>query len=306
MDHLVSSGLALNTRRSYLRAVEKFIQFCAQFALDPTMLDERLILRFIAYLNSLSIAPSSIKVYLSAIRAWAISIGLPPPFIYTPKVNWAMRSIVRDAPPPNRVPPFTYTMLRRVHQSLAYTHDNITVFTAMLLAYFACMRSSEFCPSSGVAHHLTPSSLSFIPAQPPYMVVAVRSSKNSIKGYSVVVGCSGTAVCAYCWMRHYLARFPRPPAAPLFILASGAPLTHASLSRHMRSFARQAGLPELQFTPHSLRAGAATDAAQAGAPDSAIQQLGRWASLAYRIYMRPSQAQQAQVSRRLASGPNTY
>ena len=233
-------------------------------------------------------------------------MGGSPPVIYSPRVSWAMRSVSRQAQAPSRAPPFTYHMLEQVHASLLYTRDNVTHFTAMLLAYFACMRTAEFCPSPGVAPHLTIASLSFVSAAPPYMVVSVASAKTSIKGYKVVVGCSGTPICAYCWMCFFISRYPPSSSAPLFTLATGVPVSHGSLSRAIRSFAMQAGLPLAHYTPHSLRAGAATDAAQAGASDSAVQQLGRWTSSAYRVYMRPSQAQQALVSGRLASGRFTH
>ena len=191
-------------------------------------------------------------------------------------------------------------MLYRVYQSLPYSYSNVMHFAAMLLAYYGCMRSSEYCPSPLTAPPLTPQSIRFIDSIPPYMVITVPSSKTAIHGYTVVVGCSESPVCSYCWMQHYLHIRRAPPNSPLFIYPSGAPLTHTSLTQAMRQFLAAAGLPNPSVTPHSLRAGAATDAHRAGAPDSAVQQLGRWSSNAYLIYLRPSQAHQALNSKRLA------
>ena len=75
---LVSNGLASSSRRTYSKAVSKFIDFCSRFSLDPRRCDETTILRFIAHLASTSTSSSTVKVYLSGIRAWVISMGLPP------------------------------------------------------------------------------------------------------------------------------------------------------------------------------------------------------------------------------------
>ena len=277
------------------------MDFCCFYSLSPLPLNEVLVLRFIAYLHSIKFSPSSVRVHLAAIRAWAISLGLNPPDLYSARVKWALRSFTRSAPPPARVPPFTFRMLYSIYLVISYSYDNIMHFTAMLLAYFGCMRSAEYCPSQGTAPPLTLSSIRFIDSHNPYMIVNVPISKTALHGYTVVIGCSDSPICAYCWMLNYLHIRRAPPSAPLFLYRSGAPLTHSSLTQAMRQLLLASGLPYLPVTPHSLRAGAATDAHRAGAPDSAVQKLGRWASNAYRLYLRLSQADQALTSKWLAS-----
>ena len=182
----------------------------------------------------------------------------------------------------------------------------------MLLAYFGCLRSAEYCPSPNTASPLTPAHISFHgPIGAQYMVIRVNSSKTAMHGFRVVVGCSGTLVCAVCWMAAYLPVRPFPPSSPLFITAQGLPLSHSIMTSAMRSLLRGAGYQSEGFTPHSLRAGAATDAAQRGLPDSVVQQLGRWKSQAFRVYLRPSDSAQAALSARLAgvhlnSNTNTH
>ena len=92
------------------------------------------------------------------------------------------------------------------------------------------------------------------------------------------------------------------PNSPLFVTKAGLSLTHSMLTKAIRAFLEQAGYPPRPYTPHSLRAGSATDAAQSGAPDSAVQRLGRWQSSAFTAYLRPSQLQEALVAGRLAAG----
>ena len=68
---------------------------------------------------------------------------------------------------------------------------------------------------------------------------------------------------------------------PLFSLSNGSLLSRRRLSGYL-----QAALPSLNLNTHSFRIGGASAAAAMGIPDSTIQILGRWASNAYRTYLR--------------------
>ena len=92
---------------------------------------------------------------------------------------------------------------------------------------------------------------------------------------------------------------------PLFILQTGHPLTRAPFVAQLQHVLCQAGLPGNHFNGHSFRIGAATTASQVGIPESTIKILGRWNSLAYQTYIRPSPAQLAQVTGIMAHGVNT-
>ena len=62
------------------------------------------------------------------------------------------------------------------------------------------------------------------------------------------------------------------------------------------------GLPGV-FNTHSLRIGAATEAAAAGFSGHEIQKLGRWASRAFLTYIRPSTKAQANLNLRFSPPP---
>ena len=72
---LVYSGLAVNSRKSYSAALKKYIEFCRLYSLSPLNFDEVTVLRTVAHLAARSLALSTIRVYLSGIRAWFISMG---------------------------------------------------------------------------------------------------------------------------------------------------------------------------------------------------------------------------------------
>ena len=300
--NLVTQGLSHNSRRTYSHAVNKYIQFCIRFSLNPYSLDELMVLRFVSYLSTLGLSATTIKVYLSGIRAWLLSLGAPPPAIYSPRVVWAIKAVSRSQPPPIKATPISLQMILKIHNAISYTYDNFVAYVAMLLGYFCSLRAAEYCPNPRVAPPLSPQDITHVRARDPYFVLNIKSSKNRIHGFKVVLGCSGSEVCAYCSLRTLLAISPHPPSAPLFLFADGSPLSHSKFTFYLHTFLRAAGFSPLGFTPHSLRAGGVTDAAGLGAPEAAIKLMGRWASTAYQAYIRPSDQAQAGNARRLASG----
>ena len=302
-SNLVSTGLASNSRRAYSYAVSRYISFCSRYSFDPFQLEELTVLRSIAYLESesSSISPSTIRVYLAGIRAWLITNGIQVPLIYTQRVKWALLSLDSKAPIPLRVRPFTIDMFRKVLGNILYSYDNVHLFSAMLLGYFGCLRAAEYCPSSGGPPPLLPSHCRFVDSDSPYFLIDIQSSKTAVKGFTLVVGCSHSFICAVCWLRRCLSIRVLPPHLPLFSFRSGAPITRAALSSFMKDVLVRSGLDPSNISPHSLWGGSTTDAAGLGLPDSAIQRLGRWRSSAFRAYIRPSHSQLALSAPLLAS-----
>lgn len=299
---LVTSGLAYNSRVAYTKAVSRYFEFSTHYCLNPFLLDELMVIRFIAYLARSNISLSTIKVYLSGLRAWAIASGAPTPELYTPRVRWALRSLLRSAPQPQQARPFTYAMLVAVFEVVRYSYDDLVIFVAMVLGYFACLRAAEYCPDPRVAPPLTPRDVTVVRGPVPYASIRVRTAKNHLSGFTAVVGCSGTPICPLCLLTHLISISPHPPSSPIFTFRNGTPLSRGTLALQMQHLLTLAGLPSQGITPHSLRAGAATDAAGLGAPDSRIKALGHWRSSAYQAYIRPSPSTQAAASSYLASG----
>ena len=308
MIRLVTDGLALNSRRTYSKAVEKYIDFCVVYSINPLILDETNILRFIYFLVVSGLAPATIRVYLSGLRAWLINQGARDVSLYTPRVKLAIRAAERRAPPPSRVKPITYALLSKVFYFLPYTLYHMVGFTAMLVGYFGCLRAAEYLPDRDSAPPILPADLEFVDASPAYGVLKIPSSKTAAKGFKVVIGCTGTQICALCWLDYLLRARQLPKGDPLFAISPGVVLSRSQFSRFIRESLLAASVDPTGYTPHSLRAGAATHAAGVGLPDSTIQALGRWRSPAYRAYIRPQDEQLAQLSSQLAAahGPPAH
>ena len=79
-------------------------------------------------------------------------------------------------------------------------------------------------------------------------------------------------------------KFRGSQPGPLFQWQSGTPKTR--FVEEVRVVLEAAHLPAKDFAGHSFRIGAATTAALAGLPDSAIQTLGHWKSSAYLLYIQ--------------------
>ena len=298
---MIADGLASNSRKVYSQAVIKFCNFCELYELNPFEVNELLILRFIAHLAGAKFAPSTVRVYLSGVRAWLITAGSQPPSLYTQRVKWAIRAMERNCPPPVRVKPFTLSLFWAVAPFIYPVFDNIVYFTAMLVGYFACLRSAEYTFAPGSGPPLMPAHLRFVDSYPPHAVLSIQSSKTAPHGFEVVIGCTSTSICAVCWLRVMLRTRSLPPHLPLFSLENGSPVSRALLAQFMQGALRAAGLDPTGYSTHSLRAGSATDAAGLGFSEAQIQSLGRWRSQAYKLYLRPSQTQQAGLSPRLSS-----
>ena len=84
---MVGAGLAVNSRRSYSAAVNRYLHFSSVYMLDPLEFNELTALRFIAYLSLNNLSLASIRVYLSGVRAWLVAAGIPHRDIYTTRLK---------------------------------------------------------------------------------------------------------------------------------------------------------------------------------------------------------------------------
>lgn len=163
------------------------------------------------------------------------------------------------------------------------------LWAACTLGFFAFLRAGEFTVARRGSHSVL--SVSDIAVDdrsaPSYIAVTLRGSKTDPfgTGCTLFVGRSHTRICAVTAVLAYLAIRP-PTPGPLFIWDDGTPLTRQALVREVRTALSGSNMDITRYTGHSFRIGAATEAAQAGLPDSLIQTLGRWRSSAFLRYIQ--------------------
>ena len=108
-------------------------------------------------------------------------------------------------------------------------------------------------------------------------------------GHTLLIGQTNQSICPVNAMKHYLTRRGITPG-PLFIFASGRPLTKDALTAETRQFLSHLGCQASDYAGHSYRIGAATAAASAGLPPWLVKTLGRWSSDCYDRYIQCPQA----------------
>ena len=89
--------------------------------------------------------------------------------------------------------------------------------------------------------------------------------------------------------------------APLFQARNGHHITRQQVDSKLKQLCHSIGLDKHSFTTHSIRAGAATTAAELGFSDWEIMKLGGWNSTVYRSYIRQLDSRIASFPARLAS-----
>lgn len=304
-----SSGIAPSTAACYRSATNRYYAFCNTYHLPSFPLTEQTLCRFVTFLTLAGISAQSVRSYLSALRYAQISGGGPDPaYSALSQLHYVLRGVRRTLPTavrPRRLP-ITPLILRLLYNkwSSQQSYDNVCLWAACCLAFFAFLRSGEFTCQSWAAfkpYMLSKSDIQIDSRENPTMLrVTLRRSKTDIfgLGVSIHVGKTGSYVCPVSAVLAYMAMRP-PTPGPLFLLESGVPLSRPFLVNRIREALSATGYDVSLFNGHSFRIGAATTAAQAGLADSSIQLLGRWKSSAFTRYLHPPVQQLAAVSGQL-------
>ncbi|KIJ41763.1 hypothetical protein M422DRAFT_255073 [Sphaerobolus stellatus SS14] len=174
----------------------------------------------------------------------------------------------------------------------------------MKLAFAAFLCCREFTLDSkekfDPSRHLSRGSIQFLPnVSSPTHVLSIPSSKTDPfrKGVSIVVTAApGTSTCPVAALRYLFEALPADVNSPLFVGEDGQALTRTSFIACVKSAIARLGLDTSKYSGHSFGRGAATTAGAVGYSDYEIQQLGRWRSDAYRLYIDVPRERVLQVS----------
>lgn len=306
----LTQGLASSTRKSYASAQKKFTSFCHQLGKlhssgSPCPTDEWTLCLFATFLAR-SIQHSSIKVYLSGVRALHIEQGFADPLVNCLRLQRVIRGIKRSqgSPSSNRLP-ITDSLMLVIWKSLdLHLADHCMFWAACTLGYFGFLRAAEFTVPNLAGFspviHLTVQDIAVDAiSSPSCMRVKIKASKTDPfrKGSDIHIGLGSYPLCAIHAMMAYLS-LRGNSSGPLFLLHDGHPLSRPLLTNWLRQIMASAGITG-NFSSHSFRIGAATVAARNGIPDHQIQALGRWTSNAYQLYIRTPSEALASLSQKL-------
>ncbi len=270
------------------------------------------VMEWVASLGARGLQPKTIKSYLTGVRSLHVDADLPFAVCESPVVQRLIRGIKRYHGERARNPklPITLDILRRLCSSLSPTSlQDVNFQAAITLAFAGFLRCGEFTVSKESAYSpstsLSRGSAQFLPdlATATHVVISLPASKTDPfrKGVSILVASApGAATCPVSALRHLFQMDPQDPAVPMFLGdVPGSPLTRSSFVIRLKSLLSALGFDGAKYSGHSFRRGAATSAASVGYADHEIQQLGRWRSDAYRLYIDVSRDRILHLSTRL-------
>ena len=239
------------------------------------------------------VAPSTIGIYLSAVRHKHIVEGLHDPTERA--LNPAGRATLEGAAavhgkPASKKMAMTMEMLRDITRSTRGTRDE-AAGEAVLVATFAALRAGEVCPAQrtkfDVVRHLT--RWDARRDQAGRFVIHIARSKCSNGATCVTVGMSrhGNILCPATAAARARARGPdMAESAPLFQRQDGKSIIKNDMARIIAEAAVRAGHVSSATSAHSCRITAFNLMLAAGFGKEAIREHGRWASNAAEEYKR--------------------
>ncbi len=275
---------------------------------SPCPASELTILRFIGSCST-SKQASTLRVYLSAIRALHIQNGYQDPLLNCIRIPLAIKGLRRSQSLRPKTPeklPITALVLLSIRSQLNLAVPDDSMFwAACCTAFFGFLRAAEFTClplqfQEGV--HLSIQNIRIDKAPIPdtvYLNLPRSKTDQFGKGCCIIFARSDCELCPVAALMGYLHVRGSSPG-PLFRSLDSSPLSKSKLYSRLRSVLMAAGW-QGHYTLHSFRVGAATTAASLGFPAHLIQAMGRWSSEAYKVYIKLPENQLRQASLSLAT-----
>ena len=137
-----------------------------------------------------------------------------------------------------------------------------------------------------------------------HVIISLKRSKTDYDhvGVDIIIAATATPTCPVRALRRLFEEDPQPIDSPLFRLSSG-PLLYRKFVSTVRQRLHENGIADSEeYSGHSFRRGAATQAKANGMLNEDIQRLGRWSSEAFRRYIDTDAAYRFRLSRHFLTG----
>ena len=276
---LVQAGIRSSTKKTYSSVQRQYLQFCQYYNLCPVPATEVTILLYVTHVNKKGLAHGSVMVHLAAIRNLHVQQGYGEPNVACPQIKQALKAIKDAGPQPIRKQPIKLQLLMEMWKLLQGTSHELLWKAVLSIAFYGGLRVAEYTATQAKSN-TAPSvnSIRFEKSKGQIiMYYTVAQTKTCPAGITVPYGCSRHQVCAVCAVKAYLNYRSAPgtvySAEPLFSY-NGKPVTRTDVEAVIKSLISQVGLPPEEYSAHSLRAGVASTAAEAGFRDWEVQNLG--------------------------------
>lgn len=278
----IQASLSKSSRATYYKTLKDYEMFILPSAVNTIPLNVGWVLIYLAHLQRLGYASSTITSKLSYLNYFQKIQGYPDITSHF-LVKKFISGVSKMAPSKDTRLPITPSSLSslimavpRLATSKYYTHLYQAMFS---VAFFAFLRPGEFTAS--------PNNILFQNVVLSKTSVAIRFHKfkhHTGPPVNIVVNSQTAAPCPVALLSKYM-QVRGQATAPLFINPDGSPITYSQASKFLalvQSFTSSTSV----YHPHSFRIGAATHAAQQGISEEAIKRMGRWGSTAFNKYIR--------------------
>ena len=314
--NMVLDKLGEGTRRAYALGWKWWWLFCRARGTNPLLRVgaenmeevEQFVMDFLVHLAvNCHKGASTIKQYLSAVRAQHVALGLPEPFKRMARAWAFLDGLKKRSVGRKKRRAVTPKMLRWLRSGLRphVSADDAALWLAVTLGFFFLLRSREYVVEDGFVtgdeYGLCGADLTaraegdgapcFRDADE--VVLELRRSKTDQMNVGHVMNQYRSGDPSLCvvaaledYERHYPGRLRGGDRhAPLLVWADGTPLTRSDVQKALRRAAVAAGMDPEDIGSHSLRIGGAS-ALWAAYKDSAlVQRWGRWQTGTFHRYL---------------------
>ena len=234
----------------------------------------------------------TLRAYVSAIRSRHVDYGILIAAFKDPIVHRLLARAAAISPSAKKdKQPITRDILAQV-----VTHGpslpDVNTDAAFTLAFAGFLRMGEITYTTAelknrttfLAKKATRHDITFTPSGMTFRLKWSKADKQH-QGVDVAIAAVGGPLCLVAAITKLFNRDPQPLNSPLFSL-NGKPFTSPGVRKILSSRLVAAGINPSSYLNHSFRRGAAQFAEDSGCSHQQIQQLGRWSSEAFRLYIR--------------------
>lgn len=286
---LVRRSVSMNTWSAYQRVWQEWEQLNDGCSVGSGDWESRL-LYFVGSSFASGVSSSAMSRRLSAVAFWFKFRGLQDVtkcFL----VRQAMKGFRKGGRVRDGRRPVSYELLLRIGglvTELCFSAYEVQLFrAAFALAFFGAFRISELVsPGRSKAGGLEFGDVLVFEQSLECWIP--RSKTDQVgKGFAVSLqALPGSPMCPVEVVRRYLEVRP-DMLGPFLVHSDRTFLSRFQFIRVFRKCVAAAGLAAGQYSSHSFRIGAATEAARWGLSPAVVKRIGRWESDRYRIYVRP-------------------
>ena len=279
----VLRGKASSTTKKYLGGFKRWKTWALDHNLQVFPAKECHVVLYLQHLGETKGSKAAIEEAVNAL-AWVHSLSGQPSPTASPFVQVVLDGLRRaHAKPVKKKEPFTAEMLKAIachaieRDSLADTR----LAAACLLAFAGFLRYDEIS-------NIQPCEIKF---NADHIFIKIPRSKGDQlrQGDEVVIARTDSITCPIAMQKRYMVKAKIPVDSHLFLfrpivagkiprLRDAGQLSRTRLSELIKEKLVELGFSAVEISPHSLRAGGATAAAEAGVPDRLFQRHGRWRS----------------------------